>query len=572
MTALGERPRVVTRSNNEAGSRRLLLSRIAVIVLALFAFYDCLNTIGRWFSPAGFIGIYIDGATGIVVSVDQSTQTTGLAGIKVGDQVDLSAMPFRERSYLYEGFNNVVEPAGLRVTVPLMRKSHRTTLTITVAPVVKPAAENFWSWTRRVVATISIATGVILVWNRPIIMLWGLALVLMGAHDDLLCPFTTPVIAGLLIFGNAIISALELPGLIAFAARFPDGRGDRATRFYDVAAAGLLGTGLLYYCYYYIPLFTARPMPDLPDLGYSFSAVYLAVVIALCVKLRKNRSNRTGLGWIVAGLGVGIVIGDIALSYLIAGLPDTQPESMWLPICQQILKLALPASVAYSLIRYRSFGLGYLTNRSLVFASLTVGAVSAFLIGIWVMSSRLSSTLGIGVAMFFALLIGMTFVAQRRRAIRFVDRVFLPHRYEAGLTLDRIRETLRGTNDARRAAGEVAATLGLASVAVFERASDGGFVRNAAYGWPTGTAWHLLPGERLTHSLEDGATVVALPDEVSGDHAFPKAEARPRVALTIRRGGRVERAVFIGPYRDGARFDRDAIRSMHGVFDDALGV
>ena len=119
----------------------------------------------------------------------------------------------------------------------------------------------------------------------------------------------------------------------------------------------------------------------------------------------------------------------------------------------------------------------------------------------------------------------------------------------------------------------MAATLRLASVAVFERASDGGFVRNAAYGWPDGTAWHPLPGEGLTHSLvNDGATVIALSEHLSGDCAFPAAQARPRVALTIRRGGRVERAVFVGHYADGAQLDSDAIRSMHGVFDDALVV
>jgi hypothetical protein len=34
------------------------------------------------------------------------------------------------------------------------------------------------------------------------------------------------------------------------------------------------------------------------------------------------------------------------------------------------------------------------------------------------------------------------------------------------------------------------------------------------------------------------------------------------VVPTIRRGGRVERAVFVGIYCDGGRLERDAIRSQ----------
>jgi hypothetical protein len=298
--------------------------------------------------------------------------------------------------------------------------------------------------------------------------------------------------------------------------------------------------------------------------------MFVGVFIALCVKLRaKIRFIRAGFEWIVAGYGVGIVIGLVGLNVLFE-LIDS--DSRWPQVGQLVVMLAMPASVAYSLIRHRSFGLGYLTNRMLVFASLTIAAVSTFSIAVWVTSGYLSSTRGVGTAMFVALLVGMVFQAQHGRAIRFVDRIFLPHRYEAGISLDRMRETLRGTNDAKRVTGEVAATLGLASVAVFERTSDGGFVRNAASGWPHGTAWHLLPGEALTRSLDDGAAIIALPDELSGDYGFPGARARPRVALTIRRGGRVERAILVGDHGDGASLDRDAIRSMHGIFDEALVV
>ena len=411
-----------------------------------------------------------------------------------------------------------------------------------------------------------IVTGVMLVWNRPSVMLWGLAVLLIGTQDFVFGPFSSPIIAALLIFGFAFISTLCLPGLIVFAARFPYGRANSATKVWDITAVGTFLLNMPLTLYGYLPLFTARPLSDRPDFTHFYSSMYVAILIALCLKLRKNHAIRNGFGWIVAGYGVGFVLGYIGLSELFSVLP----ESYLGDLGQLVLMLAFPASVAYSLIRHRSFDLGHLTNRTLVLASLSIGVVATFLIGVWVTSVEFSSTLGVGSAMFVALLIGMTFQAQHGRAINIVDRIFLPRRYEVGVSLDRIRETLRGSNDAKRVTADVAGALGLASVAVFERASDGGFVRNAACGWPHGTIWHLLPGEALTRSLGDGATVITLPDELAENSGFPSSHACPRVALTIRRGGRVERAVLIGHCSGGASLDRDAIRSVHGIFDDAL--
>jgi hypothetical protein len=556
--------RSVYRSMLGSGTRELLISRIAVILLALGSSYYVLYTVSLIWQPSGYLGIEMDGATAIVSEVEAFN---GSVGVLPGDRVDLAAMPFRERSYLYE---QIARPAGMQIKIPLVRGGRSRVATFKIAEFHHTAEIMLFAWSRRIVALLFIVTGVILVWNRPSIMLWGLAVFLIRTHDYIYGPFVSPATAALLIFGYAFIYALGMPGLIVFAARFPDGRANRSTRFWEVVAAGIFLFYVVANSHDYIPLFTAHPIPAWPDFDYQTSALYVAIFVALCTKLRtKNRSTRAALACIVAGYAVGIIIGRVALRYLLTGL---DVDSYWADFAQLVLMLALPASVAYSVIRHRSFGLGYLTNRTLVFASLTIAVASTFLIGVWATSTQLPSTFGVGTAMFVALLAGMTFQANRGRAILFVDRIFLPQRYEAGLTLDRIREKLRGTNDAKRVAGEVAETLGLASVAVFERTSDGGFVRNAANGWPDGTAWHLLPGDRLTRSLARGAAVVKLPDELSADCALPGAPARPRVALTIRRGGRVERAILVGPYRDGARLDRDAILSMHGVFDDALVV
>jgi hypothetical protein len=541
-----------------------LTSRIAVLILALASSYYMLYTIRFYFwGQSADFGISIDRESAIVNEIDPRNSATGIA---VGDRIDLAAMSFQDRGYLYE---IIVKPVGLQMVVPVIHDGRRLTATFETVNESHALDGHFFTWGRKVVAMLFIAMGIILVWNRPSIMLWGLAVFLIGTHDFVVGPFPSPAVAGLVIFTYAFVSALPLPGLMAFAARFPDGRASRSTKYWNVAAAGVFIFCLLDAVHEFAPLFTARPIRAWPDFTYLYSAIYVAVFVALCIQRRRRKKSRTGLDWIVAGYGIGIVIGRVGLNDLFDSL---DLDTYWPQFGQLLVMLAMPASVAYSVIRYRTFGLGFLANRALVFAALTIAVASTFVIAVWATSTELPSTLGIGGAMFVALLAGMMFQAQHGRAIRIVDRIFLPHRYEAGVLLDRIRERLRGSNDAKRVAGEVAETLGLASVAVFERTLDGGFVRNVACGWPDGAAWHLLPGEALTHSLDGGPPVITLPDELIADYAFPTAHARPRVALTIRRGGRVERAVFVGPYQDGARLDRDAIRSVHGLFDDALAV
>lgn len=516
--------------------------------------------------PNGTFGIGIDPATAVVN--DLAPRNAG-KGIQIGDRVDLAAMPFRERGYLYE---NVVELAGMRLTVPIIRGAQHRVATFEVRKYSHPLDDHIIAWLRKIVATLSIATGVILVWNRPSVMLWALAVYLIRTHDYLIGSLRSPGIAALIILSYACIDSLGLPALIVFAARFPTGRANSVTKYWDVIAATLLIVFFYWNIHDFIPLFTAQPNGDLPDAPMTIfvASAYVLVFVVLCVKtLKRNRSSRPGMGVIVAGYGVGAVLGYVALGDLFNVLDFA---SHWPLVVQQICILALPASVAYSVIRYRAFDLGYLVNRTLVYSALTIGAVSTVLIGVWNASER-PSTLAIGISMFVALLVGMVFQAHHANAVRFVDRFFLPHRHEVAESLDRIGERLRGTGDPKRLADEVASTLGLSSVAVFARADDGGFVRTAACGWSEGTTWHFLPDEDVTRLLDAGTSIVAFPDAVEAaddEPALPTSHARPRVALTLRRSGRVERAVLVGAVRTGANLDRDAIRSLYSIFDRAL--
>jgi hypothetical protein len=532
-----------------------------VIVLAIVSSYFALPRLIGFWAPSGDFsggfGIVTDPATALVSYVDLRIASTG---IRVGDLVDLAALSFSDREYLYED----VSPApGVSITLKTKRAGSLPRITtLKTVPgdygnddITSAFGEEFVA-----VAYILVAIG--LVWSRPNIMLWGLAVFLIRTHTfQLYCGnLRSPTVAAIVMFGWVFVHSIGWPGLIVFAARFPDNRTNAATKYWDIIAVAFFLVYMFLNTYPIVPMFTARPIPDYPDWmfwAFSTSAAFL-ILFALCWKVARTkiRSQWRGFRWVVAGYGISIPLGWIGANLLFQWVPM---PSNWPEAGREVLMLALPASVAYAIIRHRAFDFGYLTNRTIVYGSLVFGAVSPIVISVWA-ASRLTSSVGIGIAMFVALLAGMTLRSSRTSVVRFVDRVFLRRRYEAAVSLDALRDTLRGSNDARRLTDEVATTLGLSSLAVFSRAADGGFVRNAAFGWPPGSAWHLLPDETLTRTLDDGdSAIVRVPDD-QDDLALPVAEARPRFALAVRRGDRVERASL----------DRDAMRSLHGVFDEAI--
>jgi len=517
--------------------------------------------------PMGGIPMSMNAQTMKIDSVDPP----GVKRIHMGDQVDLAAMPFRDRGYLYE---NVWLPPGFTIPVKIARGGSTRTVAVAAIPEPQPIDEAFAAFSRKIVALIYAMVAVILVWRRPNLMLWGLALFLLRTHTYWIADLVSPPIAAIIVLTYSITDGLGWAGLIVFAARFPDNRTTRATKFFDLIAVALFLRYLVLDIYPFVTLFTARPISDLPDwIGYRCTEVaVVAIFVSLCWKSFRSkwRSQWRGFRWVVAGYGVSVIVAWETLPQLFDYFSNSvEFQYAWWPVVgQQVLLLALPASVAYAIIRHRAFSLGYLANRTIVYGAFGVGAASAIVISVWV-ASKSTSTIGIGLSMFAALLAGMTFRSSRAFVVRFVDRSFLRRRYEAALSLDALRDSLRGSNDAIRMTNEVAETLGLSSLAVFSRAADGGFVRNAAFGWPPGSAWHLLPEEPLMRTLEDGGSTLVRVPEDEAELALPEADARPQFALALRRGDRIERAIFVGPQRNGASLDRDAMRSLHGVFAEA---
>ena len=219
----------------------------------------------------------------------------------------------------------------------------------------------------------------------------------------------------------------------------------------------------------------------------------------------------------------------------------------------------------------RSFGVGFVANRVLVGVLLLCTLAAVFAMADRMLAAGWSSQLDVALAVTAALATGALFQANYPRVIRFVDRLFLPRRYAASVALDWIASSLRARNaeTSDRVADDIAQALGLRSVAIFTRTGDDGFVRRAAFGWPGGTVWHLLPGESLTLALHGRDRVVALTDADAADVALPQGLARPCIAVTARRRNRVYSAILLGTDRQGGVPDTDTVRGLAAVVGEA---
>jgi hypothetical protein len=271
--------------------------------------------------------------------------------------------------------------------------------------------------------------------------------------------------------------------------------------------------------------------------------------------------------WVFAGF-VGCVGGFMTYMLL---TENAQPASLLRDVLAAVNTLGLasfPLGVGYAVVWHRAFALGFVTNRVLVYGFFAATLGMLFVFVDWLASTRLTYG-SLGIALGAAFGAGLLMQSQRRRAIRLVDRIFLPQRYAACIELDRIGEAVRSgvRSTDERVAADVADALGLASVAVFERTSDGGFLREASCGWPDGAAWHVLPQDDLCRTLTRGPGLVRISEGDCRDISLPAAAARPQFAISIRRRGHIERAILIGSRRNGTTtLDGDEVRGLAAVF------
>jgi hypothetical protein len=171
------------------------------------------------------------------------------------------------------------------------------------------------------------------------------------------------------------------------------------------------------------------------------------------------------------------------------------------------------------------------------------------------------------------LLIGLSLNTARRSITRLIDSLFFRQRYwtkEQANALGDMIIRARSTAElyVPLTAG-IAKAFSLASAALFERMNDGGFVRVAAFGWPTGTFWHILGDDALAQSVEENKQVGNVDLLPRHEPDAPVGVARPAAMIKVSIGKTVPAVLLLGTHDNGTALDPDEIRTIRKLAEDA---
>jgi hypothetical protein len=243
------------------------------------------------------------------------------------------------------------------------------------------------------------------------------------------------------------------------------------------------------------------------------------------------------------------------------------PEWMLAP-SNILAELAIPLAIGYAIVRHRVFDIEFVANRTIVFGTLGVIGILLFAGLDWLSANVLpDSKTSVATALAVAVTFGYAAARKFSALSALVDRVMFPRRYCSGVRLHELRVAIESQNDGSQTlqtlVGGVCKALGLASAAVFRASSDGGFVREYAAGWPSGSTWHLLSTDRIVHdTLAATDKPLRVRDQWASGTRVPQGFARPILCCPIGNHGRRIALVFYSSHTDGSEIDPDEARAL----------
>jgi len=130
--------------------------------------------------------------------------------------------------------------------------------------------------------------------------------------------------------------------------------------------------------------------------------------------------------------------------------------------CVGLAFLLVPISFAIAIFRYRLWEIDALINRTLVYGSLTVTVIAAYILGVIAVQALFRSVTGEGSELAVAIVtlgIAALFNPWRTRLQRFIDRRFYRKKYDAARVLAGFQSRLRDEVDLDRLSSDLVAVV-----------------------------------------------------------------------------------------------------------------
>ena len=501
------------------------------------------------------------------------------AAIKIGDRIEASKH-FRDVAIL-EGL--MAPYPGEEMTLHTSRGGERHAVTLKARPLAPlSTTDSFFLAFETIACIVYLAVGLILALLRPNRMTWAFYLgafavsTALSSHEVLYPVSFLPVGWLWVLYLLAdVISVAGIVGFLVFCLRFPNDTPTGWRRIVERFTLPLLvlllaeSVGGDLGLQFILPAVVARHLWT-AWIASVTSVMFLSCVVLLATYFTTRGPEQYKIKWVVFGL-LCTVIACVAIMLSwggpLAGLPGLFVSTL------SVLVVAFPLTVAYAVIRHRVIDIRFVVSRAIVLGLIAAVIATIVVCLDWLFSMRLAgSRLQTAVYAGAALLVGFSLNASRHRIATLVDSLFYHqwHRtqQQASTISDSIRRAASKADLYQLLTSGIANAYCLASVALFERLADGGAVRVAALGWPSGTLWHLLPDDAVA---KRAGSLKPTSIESLGwrEEALPTGVARPSLVIPIAAGKVVPAVLLCGAHDNGTALDPDEIRTIRRLCADA---
>ena len=539
-----------------------LLAACALVALAL--------AWGEDFAPLTQTRFGLDlvpsGSDAIISRVLPNSQEAQL-GIQPGDVLLISQISLSNRYRVVTG----ASPAGTTVTVPVLRGTMRRTVTISAAYGARRSKDIQTNGAIFLFsATLTLLVVAFIALRRP--SLATAALVWFGAGvlttGNVIAQFSwlpNPIYGIVAVIIDAGLGMLPGLALLPFIVRFPHDPRTPRERMRTRIADGILIAGIV------VAVIQAIYEPVIFSTWGPYDVwsppIYALIVLVFALLSYQDTAGeeRKRIGWVLAGFVV------TAISFAIFNSADTDfmtANDWWavgVMLTAQCFEIALPLALAYAVLRHRVLDIGFVLNRTAVYAVMTT-LVVAFVGFVDWLATRFIGEQHVALAIEALMTISFGFALNwmHGRLESLLDRVVFRQRYIAETRIDyRIEafafaESIAAIDEAL--ASDAAEILKLSSAAVFGRfLQTAPFRRSAATGWAAENASSLDPDSLIVRTLRAIERPLFLDDAALMPAGFPEGDLRPILAIPILVQHELTGLVLYGNHRDGASPDPEEV-------------
>jgi hypothetical protein len=550
---------------NQAALR--YLSATGALAIALIVSIQVLGTCIHFFDTAsvgdfGIATMNVNDGRITDVSPGSPADRAGLqpGDVILNDQADLAKIWWSQ-------------PPGQHMTVTFEHGSQLHVVSLVATP-IHLAASDIGTAALAIANFAYLAVGLFLVVRRPSRMTWafylcGLAWWWVSGPANPFLPAS--LIAPYVYIWNGVIVPWSLVGFVVFCLSFPNGVPLRWRLIVDIGAPTLAFIVLPFQL-----LQVAGPPMIGSFVGDNWPHVWDALIIAISIAgfaamrstyLASAGPDRQRIKWVVFGLALTSVAGAVVAFDQEGWLSRFEWVSAF-----EASAVALPLAVMYAAIRHRVIDVRFAISRALVLGIIASVVGVLFFTLDAILSPRFtgSSTMT-AIYAACAIVVGLVFGDAQRRLTPIIDSFVFAQRSRWRVRSEDLADVLRRCESERDAYGPLTAGIAdafsLASVALFERIDDGGYIRVAASGWAEGSMRHILSDDPIVRRLDAKriASVIDVDEREWSDRAVPPGTGFPLLAVPLSDSKRVRALLVVGSHENGSGPGRDEIASLRGL-------